>query len=198
MGAEQVKAIRETARMAAQREALKIAAEQTIGFAETFVPLWEQFSVLRQQGSYPILSKVKVEESWPDIQCHFHDLPGMLKEVGANESLVIRICNRMEGFAMYFACGVADGDKAYRPVASIFCEAARAFLPYLVFANERENQFTYTISMYSAWAMRRFSEDTTKEIAKKSDTLSKIRVPDLHPVGTKQAQQAVRGNAGHA
>lgn len=192
VGADQVKAIRDTARMAAQREALRISAEQTIDFAETFVPLWNQFDALRHQGKYPILSKAKVEESRPNIQCHFQDLPGMLKEVFSNESLVVTICNRMEGFAMYFACGVADGDKAYRPAASIFCEAARAFLPYLIFANERENQFTYTLSLYGTWAMRRFSEETTKEIAAKSDLMSKIRVPEFHPIGTKDAQSGPR------
>lgn len=194
VGADQVKAIRDTARTAAQREALRISAEQTIDFAAAFVPLWSQFEELRNAGKYPILSKAKVEESWPNIQCHFQDLSGMLNEVSSNEALVITIANRMEGFAMYFACGVADGDKAYRPAASIFCEAARAFLPYLIFANERENQFTYTLSLYGSWAIRRFSEDTTKEIAKKSDMMSKIRVPEVHPIGTRDAQQAAPRN----
>jgi hypothetical protein len=184
IGADQVRAIRDTARISAQREALRISAEQTTDFAETFVPLMHEFEALKKQGKYPIISSSKVAESWPNIQCHFHDLPGMLQEVFSHGGLIIRIVNRMEGFAMYFACGVADGDNAYRPAASIFCEAARYFLPYLIVANERENQFTYTLSLYGSWAMRRFSEDTNKEIAKKSDLMSKIRVPEVHPIGT--------------
>jgi hypothetical protein len=184
IGAEQVKATRDIAKVCAQREALRISAEQTIEFAEKFVPLWEEFFRLRHQGKYPILSAAKVEESWPNIQCHFHDLPGMLKEVFSNDALVVRAVNRMEGFAMYFACGVADGDKAYRPAASMFCEAARAFLPYMIHANERENQFTYTLNLYGTWAIRRFTEDTNKEIAQKSDLVSKIKVPEVRPFGT--------------
>lgn len=184
VAAEQVTATREIAKICAQREALRISAEQTVDFAETFVPIWNDFFRLRAEGKYPILSASKVEESWPNVQCHFDDLPGMLKEVFSNDAVVVRAVNRMEGFAMYFACGVADGDKAYRPVASMFCEAARAFLPYMIYANERENQFTYSLHLYSTWGIRRFTEDTNKEIAKKSDLISKIRIPEVRPIGT--------------
>jgi hypothetical protein len=46
------------------------------------------------------------------------------------------------------------------------------------------NQFTYTLNLYGTWAIRRFTEDTNKEIAQKSDLVSKIKVPEVRPFGT--------------
>ncbi|RYD85994.1 MAG: hypothetical protein EOP84_00595 [Verrucomicrobiaceae bacterium] len=183
VGANQIKAAKDIAGITAQREALRIAAEQTASFGDTFVPLWKDFTRLKSNGAYPILSAAKVVEAWPDIQCQVDDFPGMMAEIYSNDALAVRIANRMEGFAMYFACGVADADKAYRPVASVFCDACKALIPYLTFANQRENQFTYTLSVYATWGSRKFAEATEKEIEEKKKQISKIQVQPSRPFG---------------
>jgi hypothetical protein len=113
------------------------------------------------------------------------DFPALLKEIYSNDGLAVRILNRMEGFAMYFACGIADGDKAYWPAASVFCNAAKTFLPYLILAHEKEHQFTYTLALYGAWGSRQAVESLEKDMAKHKERLSKITIPKMPPIGTR-------------
>jgi phosphate/sulfate permease len=191
IGYEQVKAAtsqmvttQKIAQTQAQREALRIAADQTCAFAENVIPMLDQFHKFKREGKYPILLSAKVEGTWPQMQCHIADQEAFRKEVESNDALVIRILNRIEGIAMYFAIGVADADKAYAPLCNTFCSQVKLLMPYVVLANERQKHYTYTLMLYGSWGMRDHVEQTTKELNQKKEHLSKITIPTLPTVGT--------------
>lgn len=191
IGSAQVKAASEQIIMAkkiseitATRESIKLAAEQAAYFADKIIPEIGKFLKLKEQGKYPILSRCTVTENWPNIESKTNDLPGLLKELESNDGLAIKTLNKIEGFAMFFACGVADADAAYRPVCVSFCNYIRYFLPYIIIANDQHNQFSNTLSLYGAWAMRKHVEHTEKEISKHKEHLSKIKVPEIKTFGT--------------
>lgn len=178
----QITASKEIARTQAKREALRIAAEKTVQFAEEIIPLTSEYNKLKKEGKYPFLTSTQVTESWPHVECKTDNFPGMMQEVFSNNGLVVKILNRMEGFAMFFTCGVADADVAYRPVSSVFCQCAKNFLPYIIICNERERQYTYTLKLYSVWSMRTEKEKSEKIVQEHSKNISKITVPNIEPL----------------
>lgn len=193
IGSDQVKAATEqiittkkASEIQSKRESLKIAAEQVNFFAEKIIPDIEKFLRLKENRKYPILSKAIVTENWPTIECKTDDLGGLIKEVETNDGLVIKTLNRVEGFAMFFTCGVADADAAYRPICRAFCDYVKIFLPFIIIANEKFNHYSNILSLYTAWCMRNSVEKAEKEISKQKQHLSKIKVPEMNPLGTKQ------------
>lgn len=190
IGSEQVKAAAEQivtskkiSEVHAKREAMKIAAEQATYFSEKIIPDIAKFTKLKDQGKYPILSRAVVNESWPNIESKTDDLPGLMKEVYSNDGLAVKTLNKVEGFAMYFACGVADANIAYRPLCITYCNYIKNFLPFIIVSHEQRKQFSNALFLYGAWGMRSHVEDTEKEISKHKEHLSKIKMPDVKPYG---------------
>lgn len=183
---DQINTSKRISHVQAKREAIKIAAEQSVFYAEKILPEMEKFMKLQKGNKYPILSRAEIIENLPDIQCKTDDLPGLIKEIHSNNGLVLKTLNQLEGFAMYFVCGIADSDSAYRPICSTFCSYIKLFLPYLVIANDHYRQFSNVLGLYVAWASRDQAERAAKEIEKHKEHLSKIKVPEMNPYGTEK------------
>ena len=143
----------------------------------------DEFYERKPKGEYKILSAAKVTESWPDAQCHTDDLPGLMQEIYSNGGLIVKVLNRMEGFAMYFTSGVGDSNIAYRPVSSAFCEGTRNYLPYIIVPNVKHKQFSHTLSLYANWSMRDQKEKASQVIAENQQKLHKINVKDFPTIG---------------
>jgi len=196
IGGEQVKAAldqiitsKKISQIQSKRESIKIAAEQSVLYAKEIIPEMDKFIKLQKQNKYPILSRATVIESIDggmNIQCQTDDLPGLNKEVLSNDGLVIKTLNKLEGLAMYFVCGVADANAAYRPLVSTFCNYIKTFLPYIVIANEQYRQYSNILVLYCAWKVRVEAEHSAQEIEKHKQHLSKIKVPELKPHGTQE------------
>jgi hypothetical protein len=191
IGSDQVKAAsdqiitsRKISDIHAKRESLKIAVEQTAFFADKIIPEIDKFLKLKKANKYPILSCAVITENWPDIQCQTNDFNGLLAEVFSNDGLAVKTLNRIEGFSMFFTCGIADANAAYRPLCTSFCKYVKYFLPFIIIKNEQSNQFSNTLKLYVSWASRNHSENTQKEISKHKDHLSKIKVPELKTFGS--------------
>jgi len=183
--ADQIITSKKISEIQTKREAMKIASEQAVYFAEKIIPEISKFLKLKEQNKYPILSKAEVIEDWPNIQCKTNDISGLIREIYSNEGLVVKTLNKIEGFSMFFACGVADADTAYKPLCTSFCGYIKNFLPYLIVVHEKHNQFSHTMSLYGAWGMRKHVEHAEKEISKHKEHLSKIKVPEIKPFGTE-------------
>ena len=181
-----IKSSEEIAKNNAKRESFRIAAEQCMIWAKDIVPLINDFTVLFMAGKYPVLSSCIVTEDWGtlNVQSQCNNLPGLLHEITSNDGLVITICNRMEAFAMFFTCGVADADKAYWPICDGFCIHVRRFLPYIIRENLEHKHFTYTLMLFGAWAARDTKERLEKEVAQKQEKVSKITLPTIRTFGT--------------
>lgn len=184
-GIAQLAATEGATRTQCERESAKIAAEQTKVFAEDVIPLIAQFGELKAAGKYPILSSIEVTEDLPEIHCKVNDGAGLTKEIYSHGGLIVNILNRMESVAMFLTCGVGDADKAYRPLSSIFCEHVRHFLPYVVVQNRNHKQFTYTLTIFGAWALKARKEKIESEMKTNETELAKVRVPEIKTIGVK-------------
>lgn len=182
---DQILIAKKISQIQSKREAIKIATEQSVLFAEKIIPEINKFIQLKNQNKYPILSKAVVVEDWPNIQCKTDNLPGLLKEIESNNGLVPKTLNQLEGLAMFFCCGVADANTAYRPLSASFCGYIKNFLPFIIISHEHGKQFSNILTLYGAWEMRNQAEKAEKEISKHKSHLSKIKVPELKAFGTE-------------
>lgn len=188
---DQILTAKNISQIQSKRESIKIAAEQSVFYAEKIIPEMEKILKLKNEKKFPILSNAEVVEDWPNIQCKTDNLPGLIKEVESN-TLILKTLNQLEGLAMFFVCGVADTNAAYRPLCSTFCGYIRLFIPYIVIANDQFRMYSNILALYGIWASRDKAERAAKEIAKQEseiskqkEHLSKIKVPDIKPYGTQ-------------
>jgi len=182
--AEQIITAKKISEINTKRESMKIAAEQSRYFAKEIIPEINKFLKQKYQQKFPILLKATVTVNGTHIECKSDNFPGLLEEVYSDSGSCIETLNRIESFSMFFACGVADADVAYRPICTAFCDFVKIFLPFLTVVNERHNQFSNTIHLYMAWSMRKHFEQTEKEISKHKEHLSKIKIPEMKTFGT--------------
>lgn len=183
VAAEQIVTSKKISEIQAKREAMKIAAEQATYFSEKIIPDIDAFLKLKEQNKYPILSRVIVIEDWPNIESKTDDIHGLIKELSSNNGLVIKTLNKIEGFAMYFACGVADANMAYRPLCVTYCSYIKNFLPFILAYHDQFGQYSNTLFLYGAWGTRNHIEKSEKEISRHKEHLSKITIPDVKPYG---------------
>jgi hypothetical protein len=182
-----------------KREAVSLAAEQCVKFAENILPRYLANAKAIRDADVKIVR-------WPVSNVEFDDssLPDDIKEKAAQweQSIVAKrtagtammaILNDMEAFAIYFARGAADEEVAYPVVGAIFCEWAEAFAPYIVQIRVEKvygvtsGPFQNIVDLYGVWAVRTKRKQLELAANRINLELAGTNVPTIRPLGTDGA-----------
>lgn len=171
-GLNQIKVTRGIAKMQATRESFRIATERCDHYASAIVPLMDAFYENKKKDKYTALFEAKVtEEEEGSIKVESKQLGDIQKEIHNDGGDAIKLLNALEGFSMYFTCGIADEKIAYRSIAPSYCQVVRRLCPYLVPINKIEKVFGHTLKLYTTWRDRMVQEESAekiRELAKKA------------------------------
>ena len=183
-GLKQIKVTRDIAKMEAKREAFRQATEQAERFAGEVFKLDEEVQNLIAQKKLVDLVKVKITEDEKSISINWDGAPKWLDEINKSGHTVYDLANKLEGFSMWFTCGIADESIAFRPCGVSFCKIVRRILPLLVFSNRNDKIFTHTLRLYTFWRNKITLENNLAKQQELEKERKSLKVENIKPIGT--------------
>lgn len=194
LGLRQLWLSRTIARITVDREARRLAIEKTIEYAEDILPIVEQFKVEYAADKFPYLKELLKEVQiafnsdgalW---KLHVQDIPKLLKEGGNEDRLLLRVCNKLEGFSMWFMNGAANIEIAEKPIRHSFCLQINLLLPFLIVNNHvsKKTQYSNTLQLYRHWVTEDIVKQTQKEIEEREKLAEIVSCPPPQPHGFEE------------
>ncbi len=182
-GLKQIRVTRDVARITARRESFRLATERCEQFASVILPASEAVDQVFEQKKFSQFQKIIVEENDKGISISWKDSRKWLDELSKNGDSVYRLANLLEGFALWFTCGIADENVAFRPCGSSFCGMVKQILPMLVMENKRNKTYSHTLRLYVAWRDKiKIEKNQAKQQELEMERKS-LKVENIKPIG---------------
>jgi hypothetical protein len=184
VGLQQIEVSKEISKTQSQRESFKISAEKCDYFAESVIPKINSFFKSKEAGKYPNLMSIEVEETKGSFGIKTKKMKEAFTEISNDEGLVLELSNMIEGFSMYYTCGIADESIAFRPISSVYCKTVAAILPILIFSNNRNKTYSHTLGLYQTWNNRIKKEKAELDLQAAQKKVSEIKTRKIKTIGT--------------
>ena len=181
---EQLEITREIANKNTQREAFKLAAEQCRYFAERVVPLLVKARDECQQSKMTCLNNPQFKIVKGEITEHNFNHALLAQELRGDKPHLIGYLNSLEGFALFFASGIAEEVVGYQETATAFCSGVRSCMPAIYFLRSVGVRYESTVKLYEIWSNRLESEALKKKKESIDAKLEGMKVEGIKTLGT--------------
>jgi hypothetical protein len=188
-GLEQLRIAKDTARISARREAFKLAAEECRTFADRVIPLtWD---IVGQVNGLQLVSFANPTFTVTKGDFTNHNFSDKQIEADLRKVNVIPAINSLEGFAIFFASGIAEESIGYRETGRAFCDLTAKLMP-AIYLLRKQGQARYhcTLELYELWLNKLNSEALTKTEASLATSLAniqsartRIQTPPIRTIG---------------
>ncbi len=182
---ENTNVTKENSQIQSKREAYKLAGEQCRYFAETIIPLSCDFDKEQKEMNNLFFEKfvVTINKERLDVSLKGQITENDLQSI--NKSKYIQdLLNKLEGFAVFFATGVADEKVGFITTGRCYCSIVEKLIP-LIAPRIKQGYFLNISILFVTWKNRSITEDVKmkqKELAKQLEQTSSINIPTI---GTK-------------
>lgn len=181
---QQIEAQRETTRISAKRDSLRVTSEQVAKYGSEIIPLQSALfkKIKSEEVNYFAKSKVTIADNkLSTTPCADKK---EIEKLGLITQEFVSTMNSMEGFSVYFTSGVADEEIAFRSISVTFCDSISKLLPLLIPMTDGENRFTSTMKLFMIWHTRLQKEDMEKQKANLEEKLKSQNIQTIRPFGS--------------
>jgi hypothetical protein len=185
IGLKQLTISKETRKINAKRDSLKLAAEQTVVFGEKIIPEIDTLNNLINENKLDFFTKSIVKTEGDNISVNAYtqnySVEKMTKIV-PNSGIVL---NSLEAFSIYFVSGVAAESVTFETCGSSFVLTVNKLMPFIVSMNDKTNGYKNTLKLFRTWNSRLESEKLIVEKGKIEAKLEKTKTISIKPIGTE-------------
>lgn len=181
-GLQQIKVAKESTRINSKRDAFRIAAEQCNVFKDKVIPLFQEVNKEIKEKDVKFFSKFVVNFDGKGIQVKLKE-EITEEDITKMESIanLTELFNIIEGYALYFASGVADEKVGYITTGKAFCNIVEQYIVIIV--PEFKKGYYKNISiLFSIWHNRLMTDKLLldkAEIDKKIKANQTITIPAI-------------------
>lgn len=184
----QLKIARDSARLNAQRDSLRLAASQCDSYQRSIIPLHNSLGDAIKENGIVYFDKAEVDVEGETIRVRPNltkdELREELNKVKKISGAWTEAFNAMEAFAVFFVSGVADENVAFSSVGKTYCCSVRKYLPHVVPMSEEGGYYRNTIKLFFMWNARFEKQKLLKNKEKLEQQLDRVRDRFIRPVGT--------------
>jgi hypothetical protein len=186
-GLKQLGISKDAVRVSAQRDALRMSAEQCVVFANEIIPLTDELDRLLATGQCALLttSKVDITEKGFRIRLNLKDFdtPTSLSIL----SKALAITNRLESFSLYFVAGVAVEEVAFASRGATFCNETKKLFPIIACGmHQHPPAFKNLLSLFFLWNNRITAQQLTLDQENLAKRLHQIENKVITPFGVAE------------
>ena len=184
VGLWQLKITRDNAKIAAQRESLRISAEQCNFYLSHIVPMWNKFDKLIADRKFTSIGNVELNINEKNqIRITPKDPKKFLDEIFAISHEIVDLANLLEAFSIYFASGVASERTAFDTIGVTFCKSMERLIPaMLVFGEGKYHK--NTLKLFFLWHQRTEAIKLAGDKRAIEKRLEAISGKHIEPLGT--------------
>jgi hypothetical protein len=159
-----------------ERETHRLAVEKVIEYADEICPLFDTFrEAYYEHSKFPILksceNKYEIHLLKNGKGFNFNlkgidNLQHLLNEGGIKDRLILRFCNKLEGFSMWFVSGQADLNVAENPIRHSFLTSMNIVMPFVIANHQVSNKTQYSnmLKLYNVWITQDLVKKSQKDI----------------------------------
>ena len=185
IGLWQLKIAKDTAKIAAKREALTIAADRCEYFLRTIMPLVDDFDNALEKENVTFFDNAKIEiegnEITIDASCSEADFDKLQNMTDKGLS----VYNSLEAFASFFTSGVADESIVFDSIGHSYCETVKQYLPDILPLCENGKNYRNLLSLFFLWNERYERMELLTQKESVESKLKRIKKKFIVPVGTR-------------
>ena len=173
-----------------ERETHRLAVEKVIEYGDEICPIFESFrEAYYRDLKFPILkgceNKYEIQLSKNGEGFRFHsqginNLKDLLDEGGIEGRLILRLCNKLEGFSMWFVSGQAEIGIAEKPIKHSFLTTVNLVLPFIMANHQVSNKTQYSniLKLYNMWITNELIKKSQRDIeeAQQATELAVIKI----------------------
>ncbi|WP_332399367.1 hypothetical protein [Vibrio metschnikovii] len=180
---QQLEEQKKSLKITSKRDALKLTSEQVTNYGINIIPLQSTLEVAINKHGVTFFKNSKVEINGAEIKV---TPPQDEKELEKIELIVkdfTNVMNALEGFAVYFASGVANEKLAYQSLAKTYCHHLQKYMPLLVMIDAGNKRFSASMFLFNAWHSRLVAEELAMERAKINEKIKSHKTHTISTVG---------------
>mgnify|MGYP001332179360 CR=1 FL=1 len=183
-----LKIARDSARVNARRDSLRLAASQCDSYHRYIIPLINSLDDAVKNNGIVYFEKAEVDVEGDAIRVR----PNLtMDELMEEQKKMMKITGRfteafnaIEAFAVFFVSGVADENVAFSSVGKTYCYTVRHYLPDVVPVLELGGHYRNMIKLFLMWNARLEKQKLLKDKGKIEQQLDRVRDKFIRPVGT--------------
>ncbi len=187
IGLYQLKIAKDTARLNARRDSLRLAASECDYYHRQIIPLLNALDTAIQENGIVFFERSEVDVQGETIRVR----PNLAKDelVKELEKLMTiikettEVFNAMEAFALFFVSGVADERVAFSSVGKTYCNSVKQYLPDLVPISQDGEYYQNIIKLFLIWNTRFEKQQLLKDKGRIEQQLAKVRDKFIRPFG---------------
>jgi hypothetical protein len=180
---QQLEEQKKSLKITSKRDALKLTSEQVTNYGINIIPLQSTLEVAINKHGVTFFKNSKVEINGAEIKV---TPPQDEKELQKIELIVkdfTNVMNALEGFAVYFASGVANEKLAYQSLAKTYCHHLKTYIPLLVMIDAGNKRFSASMFLFNTWYSRLVAEELAVEQAKINEKIKSHKTHTISTVG---------------
>jgi hypothetical protein len=184
IGLKQLRISKQLSRVAARRDAFRLANEQVKYFLESIIPLINDLNRLINDKNVTFfkVSTFEMEEGAVKVKLTQGNKAAMSELVQIVDPLLGTL-NALEAFSTYFTSKIADERIAFQAVGKTYCRSVTTYMPALILLGEGEH-YKNIVELYRIWQERFDQQVLSNEKDKIEKKLEKIKDQNIVPIGT--------------
>lgn len=183
IGLKQLTIAKETAKMNAKRESLKLANSQINFYLTDIIKLQDILDDEIEEKDVRIYKNAQFIIDGKKITVKLNSSKEEFKKITTITKPLLNVLNAMECFSSFFISGLADEEIAFKAVGKTFCNTARKLMPDLVL-HAPGGYHTDVLDLFLLWNARLEKRDLQKKKETVEERLSKIDNKTITPLGT--------------
>jgi hypothetical protein len=185
IGLKQLTISKETRKINAKRDSLKLAAEQTVVFGEKIIPEIDTLNNLINENKLDFFTKSIVKTEGDNISVNAYTQNYSVEKMTKIVPNLGIVLNSLEAFSIYFVSGVAAESVTFETCGSSFVLTVNKLMPFIVSMNDKTNGYKNTLKLFRTWNSRLESEKLIVEKGKIEAKLEKTKTISIKPIGTE-------------
>lgn len=185
---EQIRVAKDNAKLAARRDAYRLAAEQVKVYVSEIIPLCESLDKICKDAGINMdnVGEVLSEGETVRVKLKRGDADKLLNAPNSEALLAafLTLVNRLETFSVFFTSKVAAEGVAFGSVGRGFVKAVRPLMPLIVVLG-RDGHWSCVRKLWVTWHRRLEHETLQSEAARIHKALSALKPNEIIALGTK-------------
>lgn len=184
-GLKQLKISKDTAKIAAQRDAVKSANEQVKNYLEVVIPEGNRLFELVEAKKITSFKKSSFELNADSVDVTIKpDTNKFSSDIISIVGEMTHYLNLLEAFSTFFTSKLADENIAFKSVGMTYCKAVERYMPVIATLGGKY-YYQNIIELYRLWRERIDENDLKLEKADIEKRLEKKNGKIILPIGTE-------------
>jgi hypothetical protein len=184
IGLKQLKIAKDTAKMNAKRESLKLANSQIHHYLTKVVDLQNILDSEIEKHNIKLYKNAKAIIKGDTITVKLNSDKHELKKLESIAEPLVNTLNSMESFATFFTSKLADEKIAFKAVGKTYCGSVKTLMPDIAFHASRGHH-TNILDLFLIWNNRIEQQKLREEKSSIEEKLLQIDNKPIKPLGTE-------------